>query len=383
MFYLNKETLANLGEQQQKYAVSIYISAYRKNKSHNSRIDISNQVRLKNQIKAAEDQLKESGMNKKHISQYLEPVKQLLEDKLLLNNLWDGLAVFLNDEVFEYYKVPDLDEDFTYVNNEFYLLPLFRPVKENMAFYILSLSLHGVQLFRADRFNILELGIEKYVPQVMEEVLGFDYKNEIFQQKGAYVGGGKISQGHFRGDEEKKKEVEAFIRYVDTELMKIIKSKELPLIVASVDYIFSMFKSISNYKHVWQENISLSPKRQNPNDLKNEAWAMISNSFEEEKEKAIKQYHESKEKSDMAEEIIPFSIEGKTNKIFVKKGQSLWGKYNPQNNTIKVHDQKQPYDKELLNFAALNTYLNNGEVILLEDNKMPQPEKSMTVTCRY
>lgn len=374
---INKNILRTLGEHHQTHSVSIYISAYRKSHSGNNRIS------LKNQIKEAEKQLTENGMKEKAVEQYLAPVKQLHEDTLFLTNLWDGLAIFLNNDTFEYYAIPDIEQDFTYVGNEFYLLPLLQPVKENKEYYVLTLSMHGVHLYHGDRFSIKKLEVEDYIPQKMEEALGWDYKNEIFQHKGANVGGGTVAQGHFKGYEEKKKEIEEFLRYVDSGLTKAIGHQGLPLIIAAVDYIHSYFKSITSYKNVWEEHISESPKNEHPHELRNEAWNIVSQSIIKQKTDAVKQYQDTKEKSDIPEEIIPHSIEGRIGMLFVQKYARLWGAYHKDRNEIEVHNTKQADDKELLNFAALQTFLHDGEVFLLDAEDMPQADRAIAAAYRF
>ncbi|MFW6225233.1 MAG: hypothetical protein ACOC4B_03115, partial [Bacteroidota bacterium] len=196
MKYINSEALKQLVQQKQPYSVSIYISSFKEVK------DATNAQKLSNQLKEAKKQLLKKGMQQKDIDNYLAPAYDLLSDALLLYQTWDGLAIFLNNNIFEYYMIPKIQNNFTYVGKEFYILPFLETAYNNITYYILSLSLHGVHLYKGDKYNISRIEIENFIPQKLETALGWqNYKNEMFRNKGAHLQGGIKQQGQFRGAE--------------------------------------------------------------------------------------------------------------------------------------------------------------------------------------
>jgi hypothetical protein len=57
--------------------------------------------------------------------------------------------------------------------------------------------------------------------------------------------------------------------------------------------------------------------------------------------------------------------------LFVAVGEQIWGRHNSDNLTIQVHQEHQPEDEDLLNLAAVQTFLNGGTVYAVETEKVP------------
>ncbi|MCF8336138.1 MAG: hypothetical protein K9H65_06020, partial [Bacteroidales bacterium] len=292
MKQLESNLLERLSKERSPNSISIYMPTPKENPESKEN---KNRINLKNKIKLARQQLKEQGLQEDSIEEYLKPLNDIVDDALFLRNLWEGLVIFLNQNIFEYYTLPLDFKDFMYMGEDFYLLPLLRPVKENKEFYILSLNLHGVKLYKSDRFNISEVEVEEFIPEKLEEAVGFDhYKDKVYQHRSAKVGDGRtFFHGHAKGEEEKKEEELKFLRYVDQGLQNILNNEDKPLIVASVDYIFGLFKEVTDYKHLKEENISESPKEESINGLQQKAWELIQKELDKEKEQIVQKYIDS------------------------------------------------------------------------------------------
>jgi hypothetical protein len=57
--------------------------------------------------------------------------------------------------------------------------------------------------------------------------------------------------------------------------------------------------------------------------------------------------------------------------LYVRRGAHVWGTYDPESNTIEIYDEPRPGAQDLLDLAALYTYLNSGTVYLVDDEEMP------------
>ncbi|MCF8230796.1 MAG: hypothetical protein K9J27_01310 [Bacteroidales bacterium] len=261
---------------------------------------------------------------------------------------------------------------------------MIKPLSENRSFYILSLALNGIQLYKADRFTIDEVDVQEFIPQKMEEAIGFDYKNRIFQHKASPTGDGTtLYQGHVRGEEQRKEDIRKFLRYIDKGLNNVLKGHDDLLVVASVDYIFSFFREITSYKNLYDNNISESPDNEKPEALRVRAWEYVQEYINREKEKARKQFDESKNKSFVTENILPDVPVGRVSVLFVNNEMHVWGKYHEKENKVSIHDQKEKDDMELVNWASIHTYLTNGSVYLMEPEELPVPGRPLNALYRY
>ncbi len=52
-------------------------------------------------------------------------------------------------------------------------------------------------------------------------------------------------------------------------------------------------------------------------------------------------------------------------------GVQRWGEFDPQTDTIQQHDEAGPGDEDLLDLAAIQTFMNGGTVYIRDPNEMP------------
>ncbi len=381
MKHMNKVDIEKLHNQEQDNNVSIYITA---SNAAPEEKENQNRINLKNRVKEAKTMLEKNGFKEHEAEEYLKPVYDLVEDSQLMRNLWGGLAVFLNSNHFYYVNVPKNWHDSAYVGNEFYLAPVIEPIVANQTFYILSINLEQTRFYKADRFHIEEVEVEDFIPEKMEEAIGFDYKDRLYQHVSAHTGQGQtFYHGHAEGEEEKKKEVKKFLNHVNDGLMKMLNERKKPLVVESVDYIFSFFREMTGYKGLIDENISLSPEEMNEANLHQEAWKLIEKELQQSIEEDLKYYNDAKNKSDIPEDIVLRSLQGRVDTLFVNKYANEWGLVDDQAFKVKVHEDYMPGDKDLLNHAIINTYFTDGSIHLLEPEEMPEKNRKLCAVYRY
>jgi hypothetical protein len=382
MEQLDNKLLERLSKERSPNSISIYMPTP---KADPESKENQNRINLKNKIKQARQELGNQGMKDNEIEEYLKPLNDIVDDALFLRNLWNGLVIFLNQNTFEYYTVPLDFDDFMYMGKDFYLLPLLRPVRENKEFYILSLNLHGVKLYKSDRFNISEVEVEEFIPEKLEEATGIDhYKDKVYQHRSAKVGDGKtFYHGHAKGEEEKKEEELKFLRYVEQGLQDVLHNEDKPLIVASVDHIFGLFKEVTDYKYLKEENISESPKEESVQGLQEKAWALIQKELDQERQQMVQKYMDVTNKSDIVEEIIPNILYGRVDTLFVNKREYIWGRLKDESFDVKIHSERDDSSEDLLNFGAIKAYLHDGNIYLMEPEEMPQKNKLLNAIYRF
>jgi hypothetical protein len=377
----NQLNLEELHNAEQRNNVTIYIAASEETPEEKEN---KHRIKLKNKITEAKEMLVKKGIDEKEAENYLKSAYDVLEDKQLLRNLWGGMAIFLNKDHFFHFNVTNNWKDMAYVGDEFYLAPVIEPILNNHEFYILSINLSQTKLFKADKFNIREIEVEDFIPENMEEAIGFDYKDKLYQHVSAHTGQGQtFYHGHAEGEEEKKQEIRKFLNYVNDGLMKIMHNKTQPLIIESVDYIFSFFKEINDYKNLMNKNISLSPEEFNVKTLHEKAWNLLETQKENSLKNDIKAFRETKNKSDITEDIVLRTMQGRVDTLFVNKESEEWGIVDKENFKVITNGNKNPDKKELANFAIVNTYFTKGKIHLVHPGEMPEEQAKMCAIYRY
>jgi hypothetical protein len=76
--------------------------------------------------------------------------------------------------------------------------------------------------------------------------------------------------------------------------------------------------------------------------------------------------------SNIVEEIVPAANHGRVGLLFVARGCQRWGTFDSDSSQVQVFSGKEPNAEDLLDLAAMQTYLNGGTVYALARDKMPE-----------
>ncbi|MDH7476675.1 MAG: ATP-dependent zinc metalloprotease FtsH [Microgenomates group bacterium] len=71
------------------------------------------------------------------------------------------------------------------------------------------------------------------------------------------------------------------------------------------------------------------------------------------------------------EEIIPAAYHGRIDTLFVAIGIEKWGRYNPDDDQIIIHEKNEPGDTDLLDFCANQVLRQSGTVFALKNDTIP------------
>lgn len=372
MKLFTKEDLKRITGPQPSPCVSIFIPTEKKGKSIQQ-----NAIRFKNMLSEAEDRLEKRGIKKKDIQNMLEPAQKLLNDNYFWRYQSHGLAVFINPDFFEYYRLPlDFDE-LLVIADQFHIKPLLALFTGDGTFYILALSQNTVKFFQATRYDIQEIKLEE-LPKNMEEALGYDnLEKQIQFHTGAPQRVGKreaMFHGHGGKPDTSEEFFLRFLRLVDKAVYSVLKEERAPLILAAVDYLVPLYHETNSYSYVLEETIKGNPDQIKPEKLHKEGWKIVEPIFLREQKKAAELFDrlvKDEKASYRLNKIVSAAYFGKVATLFVTVGVQNWGTFDPDKNKVSQNPEKKPHDMDLLDFAALHTLLNGGIVYAVDQEKVP------------
>ena len=82
--------------------------------------------------------------------------------------------------------------------------------------------------------------------------------------------------------------------------------------------------------------------------------------------------------------ILPAAINGKVDTLFCENKADIFGNYKEENNLIVVTQSEESENTiSLMNLAAIETFVNGGEVYLLDKEEMPNPNSRINALFRY
>lgn len=377
---LTKKNFEKLAGYHQPFCVSIYIPTSRIGNNEDSRI------RLKNATQQVKKNLQLLGMKEIQLKDFIHPLNKLLNDVKFWSYLSEGLAIFLAKDFFEVYSLPIHFKEFTLVNDTFYLLPLIPFFYGDGRYLILAVSLKNTALYEATRTKINEIDISKRVPNSLEDSVGYDFEQRTLQFRTEQRSGQSVFHGHGDNKDDKKEEIVKYLRDIDKGLFSLLYEYNLPLIVASFDYIFAFYKQINSYQGLYEKNISINPDENDKKSIHEKSWEVIKDYFQENEDKAKEQYYKLSTKNrtiSKIEDIVPAAIDGNIDTLFVQAEKNIWGLFLENYKTVIVNKEKHPENRCLIDMAAKASFLNGGKVFIVKQDELPEKESYANAILRY
>lgn len=384
MALLKKKEFEQLANVKSKYCISIFIPTHRAGKEV---IESHDRLKLKKKTQELETRLEEKGLNEREREPYISDLKKLLDDSEFWRHQSDGLSVFITKDDLKYYSLPLYFDEFLYISEEFYLKPLLNLFNTDKKFFMLGLSLHDIKLYEATKYEIVQLEADALTPENLTDAVGKDFKEKVLQMRtGQSEAGGAVYHGHNMAKDFKEEEVEKYLRNADKGLNEVLREEKAPLVIFGDKNIANTFKNLSNYKYI-HDNI-LSPDANNVDlfFLHEEAKELLQDYFEKEFQKKMNQFpelHRKGKASDALNEIIPASVNGKIDTLFVKQAETLPGKVDENELKIEIDSKISDENQCLLNLAAIQTFKQGGKVYVLHEDEMPGNKKTVNAIFRY
>ncbi|MGG6267833.1 hypothetical protein ACQ4M3_12135 [Leptolyngbya sp. AN03gr2] len=380
MSILTVEQVKALIEQPKSWSISIYMPTVVAGPETRQ-----NEIRFKNLIRQAVQKMQETGLSEDEANGFLRPVLEAIEHE---DDFWQqqdrGLALFITDGFYRYYKVPRDLFELVVVTDQFHLKPLLPLLAGDGTFYVLELSQKQVKIFEGDHYHIREIQIPN-LPKNMDEVLQYDESEQQGQFRiGTSSGASNYNNsssatGVFHGQGSPDRDdvtrlYRQFFYAIDEPLHEFLKGRRAPLILACVEYLMPIYREVNTYPHLLEQGIHGNVKDDSINFLHEQAWSIVEPLFAQEQERAVNNYYELSDTdliSTKVEETVPAAYYGRIDRLFVPVGVQRWGRFNPDTNEIEIHNEAQPEDEDLLDAAALQTIINGGTVYAVEPDRMP------------
>ncbi|MDP4284311.1 MAG: hypothetical protein Q8891_07805 [Bacteroidota bacterium] len=342
---------------------------------------------LKNQLKEIKNILSDRGIKETELSEFVKPIKNLVDDTEYWSYQSEGLAIFISNHLFKKYELPVKFEPYHYVSTEFYLKPLLSTFATNENFFLLTLEVDEVRLYKGSGSGLEEINIAEIVPSGLEDVVGSDYEQKSLQFKSQQEGHGhSIYYGHGEGKDENKTEINKYLREVDKGLMKLLKDEKDPLVIAGVDYLFSAYREINSFNNLCDRHISGNPKLMGLQSLHDRALDFLQpffNRTKKDKMEAFREFQGTPRTGNSIDEIVPAAIHGKIDTLFMLKDQDVFGVYNPVNNKVEIQNGTGLAQVSLFNLAAKEAFLRGANVYLVEQEEMPDGFSTVDALYRY
>ncbi len=348
-----------------------------------------NPITYKNQIKKAENILKEAGLKNNEINEFLEPAKNLIEDTVFWQKQQHGFAAFIGKDTFSYFKLPIAPDNSVTVERRFHIKPLIQLFTENGEYYLLSLDLNNIKLFHCTRFTMEDMDLGDFPTSIKDAFADVDFERQLsFHTEAPRRSGTREAQFFSHGavgEEDVKTTIQQYLRDVYRAVSGAVERYDLPLILSGVEYVVGMYREVNSYPYLYDEWISGSPKQIKRDELHRLSWEIASPIFEKQLNDAIQIFehkHGTGYASDSIKEIVLAAYNKRVDSLFFDPAASAWGTIDPDKQEVRIEVTHTPDNEELINAAVIHTLQNKGNVYSINQDRMPN-KSSVAAIFRY
>ncbi len=346
-----------------------------------------NQIRFRNLLRKAEEKLLAGGLRPQEIKAMLEPAQALPGNVLFWRKQSDGLALFLSADLFRSFCLPEAFDELIMVADHFHIKPLLPLLGGDKRFHILALSQNEIRLLEGTARNVREIELES-VPKNLEEALGYDESGKQVRYRAGTAGGSDHSamvSGHGAEIDDTKENLLKYFRLIDRGLRDLLRDERTPLILAGVEYLFPIYREANTYPRLIEEGIPGNPQGISTDALHRSALKIVSPYFQKAEQDAVAQYRQSSgtglTSADLGE-IVAAAVHGRVGVLFVASGRQQWGTFNKESGAFEQHRKMGTSSEDLLELAAVQTFLNGGSVFILPPERLPDTG-DLTAVFRY
>lgn len=384
--FMDIEALEELIDYRDDVCVSIYVPMAQKG------ADVQgNPVKLENELKEARAQLQDRGFNKTQVDNVLQEAKALTDDPQYWQQQDEGLALFMAPGFFDTFRLPMAFEPLTVVSQRFHTKPLLALFTGDGQYFVLALSQDNVRLFRSTQHSLEEMEADE-IPVSIDEALAFEDPEEQLQHHtttagapGSPSGGADVVHHGHSMDDEQRQRLRRFLKEVAESVADYAPETEGPLVLAAVDYLHPMFAEAYQQPNLVEDGIETSMTEISDEELHRRSWEIVSPLFKEGQEEAKATFGNLKhtdQASDDISLIVPAAFQGRVGTLFVALDAHQWGTYDVERNEVHFDDSSQKGGDDLLDFAAVQTLANGGEVYVVDNAEVPG-ETSIAAILRF
>ncbi|MEQ6120758.1 hypothetical protein [Reichenbachiella sp. MALMAid0571] len=267
---LNKATLKKLEAQTGSPSITIVLGTDVKSFAAKEQI----QLKIKNAIKEVSDTLRKNYDEIKS-KKLINKIKELIQ-QIDLNHSSLGVGIYVTESFHEIVSFPFPVSDKVRVATSFEVSEILETYEKMIRYYVLALSKNETRLFKGMDNSVLEIK-DSHFPLKMEDEFQVSRK----------------APHSFYNDEESKIDqarMESFLRKVDVQLGKYLKSESL--ILLGVKENLGDFKSVSQYaSHIIIE-MHGNFDRHSERDIEQLVWPKLESNMEEMKNSLRLSSHE-------------------------------------------------------------------------------------------
>ncbi len=358
--------LTDLAEHRNDISVSIFLPT-----TPISQETEADRILLKNLAKQGLEQL--AGADKRRVAALAEELDDLIDDDEFWRFQARGLAIYATPDNLRTFRVPNALESLVKVSDRFHLKPLLRSITFCNACYVLALADGGVRLIEVSA----DLPAVEIKPDGMP--------------KDAASAAGKASisvrsySGRLGGSEGKKVRLRQYARQVDAALRGLLSGSDIPLVLAAVESLDAIYRSVNTYPHLVPRGMEGNPERKSEAELASAAREVLDQIYRDRiadwNARFKQRGNEGRASTDIAQ-VARAATFGAVHSLLVDMDQVVHGTVDENDGAVTLADDPGADSYGVVDEIARRVLLSGGEVLSVRQADIPEG-KSLAAILRY
>jgi hypothetical protein len=307
-------------------------------------------------------QLEAAGSDRAAVADLREAFDDLIEDDDFWRFQARSLVVYATAESVVSYRLPTTVEPLVAVSDRFHLKPLLRATSFANNGYVLALADGGVRL--------IEVSADLPAATVQLADLPTDAASAV----GQATINDRSPRGRITGSEGKKVRLRQYARQVDRALRERLSGRDIPLVLAAVQNLGAIFRSVNTYPHLVAASIEGSPERLSDGELALAARSVLDRVNQERladwRDRFVERRNQGRASTDVAQVARAATFEA-VQSLLVDMDRVIDGRLDETDGRIEEAEAAGAGSYGILDEIARRVLLAGGEVLAVRQEDLP------------
>jgi hypothetical protein len=274
------------------------------------------------------------------------------------------------------------------VGRRFNIKSLLAVADRGERFLLLALSQNHVRLFDVTRFAIKE-DVQARLPACKRLALNYAGADRGEQVHTALHGSlgkqGAVFHGQGGEKDTAKAELEEYFHAIHRALEPVLNQRKVPLLLAGVDYLISIFRKTCSYRQLVEHHVSGNCDFLTEQQLRAQSWEIMRPYFDRPRQSAIEKLPAlsalGRGSADV-EQIATAAVAGKIDVLLADIDREQPGIWDGEFSRARLCGPFADGAEDLVNLAASETLLHGGTAFVVEPVDLTTPSP-LAATFRY
>jgi hypothetical protein len=335
-------------------------------------------IRLKNLIADARSKLLEAGQTEADADALLQPATELLDDREFWQHQSTGLALFLDKDQLNDYRVPVAFDDLVVVGRRFHVRPLLPVLAADGHFAVLTVTSETARFYSGSRHELVEDTTAGLPERALVEN---DYENPVQASPPARpnVGSANISNAQVYGDgppDYRKALLQEFVADVAKAVDKRLTAHPQPLVLIADAEVGGHVQQASDLHKLLAGVVETNPNSLDTRALHDLAYPEVKDRLDRDRVEALTHAAELLGRGDAAAtrnlpDIVRAAYRGQINSLLLSDCEPIWGNYDLDADRLETGPAFETAGDDLLGVAAIQTLQHGGSVHMMSEEERP------------